>query len=290
MQLDWLESFIAFADTGNFTRAAERLHISQPALHVQIKRLGESLGVPLYSRKGRGLVITDQGRAVEAFAREIAERTKLFLNDLREGDEDAPVVVAAGRGTHLFMIADRLRAWVDKARSLSVLSGDQEFIIRSVLCGRAQIGVAPLDSVSRELDATLMQVVGQAAVVHTGHVLANRRRLTLAQLADHALILPPSGSLHRSAVTRAFQAQGLCAEVGIEAGGWELMMHYASLGLGAAIVNDYCLPPEGTRMIPVRELPTLNYHAFVRADGFLSPRAEELFAALGAKRKRARRS
>jgi DNA-binding transcriptional LysR family regulator len=51
---EWLTSFIAFAEELNFTRAAARLHISQPAFHVQIRKLAEALGVTLYERAGRG--------------------------------------------------------------------------------------------------------------------------------------------------------------------------------------------------------------------------------------------
>ena len=58
MKLEWLEAFVAFAERMSFTHAARDLHISQPALHVQIARLTEALGVRLYRREGRALVLT----------------------------------------------------------------------------------------------------------------------------------------------------------------------------------------------------------------------------------------
>ena len=81
--LEWLRSFVVFAEHLNFTRAAEALHLSQPALHVQVKKLAEQLGVTLYERRGRGLALTPDGRRVLAFGRELLARCERFSDDLR---------------------------------------------------------------------------------------------------------------------------------------------------------------------------------------------------------------
>jgi DNA-binding transcriptional LysR family regulator len=67
MNEEWLRSFVAFAERMSFTAAARALHISQPALHVQVRKLSESLGVVLYHREGRVLVLTSEGERVLAF-------------------------------------------------------------------------------------------------------------------------------------------------------------------------------------------------------------------------------
>ena len=64
LNLDALYAFTVFSETRNFTRAAETLHISQPALHVKIKKLSEELGVPIYTKSGRELVLTSYGKAL----------------------------------------------------------------------------------------------------------------------------------------------------------------------------------------------------------------------------------
>ena len=63
LRTEWLEAFIAFAERLNFTHAARALHLSQPALFVQISKLGEAVGVPLYFRQGRQLQLTMLGGA-----------------------------------------------------------------------------------------------------------------------------------------------------------------------------------------------------------------------------------
>ncbi len=58
---DRLHTFAVFAEDNNLSRAAKRLHLSQPAVHAQLKALADELGVPLYQRAGRGLVLTKEG-------------------------------------------------------------------------------------------------------------------------------------------------------------------------------------------------------------------------------------
>ena len=61
MRLDWLQAFLTFSQSMNFTRAAEALHISQPALYVKIGKLAKWLGHPLYRKEGRNLILTPVG-------------------------------------------------------------------------------------------------------------------------------------------------------------------------------------------------------------------------------------
>ena len=95
---EWLRAFVAFAEAMNFTHAAERLHISQPALHVQIRKLSESLGVALYARRGRSLELTAAGKKLLAFGREQQEQAATLIADLKLETLDDTVVLAAGEG------------------------------------------------------------------------------------------------------------------------------------------------------------------------------------------------
>ena len=70
---DDLEAYERFAESLNFTRAAEQLLISQPALHVKIKKLADHYGVPLYQRDGRNILLTEAGERLLVFARDALE-------------------------------------------------------------------------------------------------------------------------------------------------------------------------------------------------------------------------
>src|SRR5688572_1605203 len=104
IDLDALRSFAVFAERLNFTRAAEDLHISQPSLHVKIRKLADSLRVPLYRRQGRRLELTEQGKRVAAFGTDMKGRSDAFLRELAAGAVDAPVVLAAGEGAYLYLL------------------------------------------------------------------------------------------------------------------------------------------------------------------------------------------
>lgn len=277
MRFDWLEGFLAFAETRNFTHAAERLHLSQPALFAQVKRLGQDLGVALYRREGRGLELTEEGRQLEAFARELLERARAFEVELHSEVDRTPPVLAAGRGTHVDLLAPALRAWVKRDRPLRLRSGDKEAILEDVRSGRAHLGVAPLDGSERGILTRRLRRVGQVAVVPRGHELAGRARVSLATLARFPLVLPPADRPHRRAVARALREVGAGEpQVALEAEGWDLLMLYASLGLGVAIVNDTCKPPREATAVPVTGLPPLEFYLCAREGGRLPPFAAEL--------------
>src|SRR6478752_7442254 len=104
MDLELLPTFAAFAETLNFTRTAERVHLSQPAVHMQVRKLEADLGVSLYRRVGRSLELTREGVALSRFARETATRTAGFLDELRGTPVAAPVVLAAGEGAYLYLL------------------------------------------------------------------------------------------------------------------------------------------------------------------------------------------
>src|SRR5688572_29951840 len=100
---EWLHSFVVFAETLNFTHAARRLHISQPALHVQVRKLCEELGVQLYARNGRVLTLTGAGHRVLAFARDQRERTERLVEEVSGIARPQAVVLAAGEGSFLYL-------------------------------------------------------------------------------------------------------------------------------------------------------------------------------------------
>ncbi len=257
---EWLRAFVTFAETMNFTRAAERLHISQPALHVQIRKLGESLGAPLYLRRGRVLELTSQGRKLLAFGREQQERTQQFLADLRPGTAEPTVVLAAGEGTFLNLLSDALRAFQRvKQGNLRVLTRDREQAIAAVQLGEAHLAVTVVDDVPPELMARRVASVGAAVVIPRSHRLARKRSLSVRDLRDEPIIVPSPGRPLRAALARAWASAELVWSPAVEANGWELMMRFAQLGMGAAIVNDFCNPPRDTVRRKLRGLSPVTY-------------------------------
>lgn len=275
-----LSSFLVFGEELNFTRAAARLHLSQPSLHVQIKKLAEELGVELYRRVGRNLELTAQGRAALAFARELDERSRAFRGALGKPSPER-LVVAAGEGTFLYVLGQALREACRKpGLSVRALTRDREGTIAAVREGEAHLGVAPLDAVPDGIRATPLRRVGSLVVVPRGHPLARKRRVRLRDLAEQRLILPPVGRPHREQLARVLGAHDVPWELAMEASGWELMLHFAALGAGIAVVNDLCRIPRTLAARPLPELPALRYCLLERSGAALSEQARALASSI----------
>jgi DNA-binding transcriptional LysR family regulator len=260
---DALAAFAEFAETRNFTRAAERLHLSQPALHTKIANLASGLGVTLYERRGREIELTDAGRKVQRFAHELTRSAAEFAGELAGVATAQPVVLAAGEGAYLYLLGTGLRAFrAASAHPLRLETLPAAGAVDAVLSARAQIGVAALERLPRALVVEPFTRVGQLIAVPSRHALARQRQVRLRDLRGVPLILPHEGRPHRTMVSQALQSANVeCASV-LEATGWELMLHFVHLGFGAAVVNACCRLPAGVVGRPLPELPHIQYHLF----------------------------
>lgn len=263
MTYEWLFAFVTFAEHRNFTRAAAQLHISQPALHVQIKKLAESVGRALYVRSGRGLVLTREGERLAAYGREVLDRGDRVLAEIRGETAAGPVVLAAGQGAFLYLLGSAIRRFPKQRWPLRLLALPGPEAIEAVRSARAHLGVvageAPGDLASTELLA-----VGQSVVVPASHRLARRRSLAPRDLDGEAIVVAPVGSQHRMMLAQALRVAGCEWTVAVEASGWELMLHFARTGIGITVVNDFCTVPRGMVGIPLAGVPAITYRLLAR--------------------------
>jgi DNA-binding transcriptional LysR family regulator len=267
MRSDWLEAFLIFSASMNFTRAARALHISQPALHVKVGKLANSLGQPLYGKVGRELRLTPAGVRVAAYARDQRDRSRALIAELRTGKGQWPVSICAGTGAYLYLLGPAISRFSrDAAHPLTLMTGDKERTIGLVSSGEAHLGVTTLDAAPEGLIATLLTRVDQVLVMPSGHRLARRRTIRLADLEGVPLVVPPQPRPHRAMLDRMLMDAGVSWRVAVEAGGWELMLHFVALGIGLAIVNSCCRLPSGLSARPLVELPGLSYQILQRPE------------------------
>lgn len=262
-----LRTFAVFAEDQNLSRAAKRLHLSQPAVHAQLKALSEELGgIPLYQRAGRGLVLTKEGVEIAAFARELEARTNEVVARLRGETETRTVILAAGAGALVHLLAPGLRSFSRAKRGarVEVVTADAKQAVELVRSGQAHVGVGVLDSPPPDLEAHTLARATQCAVMTSEHPHASKRRLTLADLEGEPLIVPPEGGPQRAALEAAFAAKNVTMHVSAVARGWDVVLKLASVGVGIGIVNDTCAIPRGLVALPLRELNAAVYRAFTR--------------------------
>lgn len=263
---DRLHTFAVFAEDTNLSRAAKRLHLSQPAVHAQLKALADELGVPLYQRAGRGLVLTKEGVEVAAFAREIDERTNELVTRLRGESGERSVVLAAGAGALVHLLAGGLRAFSrSRPRTrVEVVAADATDAVDRVRRGLAHVGVAVLDAPPAELEAHVLARAAQVVVVPRDHRLARKRAVRLADLDGEDFVAPPEGGPQRAALDAALAASSVRVRPTAVARGWDVVLKLVDLGVGIGIVNDTCTIPRTLAARPLRELPVVTYRAVTR--------------------------
>jgi hypothetical protein len=161
-----------------------------------------------------------------------------------------------------------------------ILTRDREGTYAALATGEAHLGVTAAEVIPDGLRATRVHRAGMVLVVPADHRLARLRRVRLGDLAGAPMIVPPPETRHRQMLARTLGSTGVEWEVAVEAAGWPLMLEYARLGVGLAVVNDICRPPRGTVAIPVPELPAIDYHVLHRAGAALSAEAERVRAAI----------
>jgi DNA-binding transcriptional LysR family regulator len=262
LEADALRAFGVFAEHRSFTAAASRLRISQPSLHVKIRKLGAALGVELYQRQGRELRLTPAGRRLAEFAEESGRRVTELLAELR--GQAPPVRIAAGRGALRWVVSPAVLALRRSGRAVQLTVANREAALAALGSSAADVAVIAFDPPPRTLGSQLIAEYPQVLVVGARHPLADRVQLHLTDLAELDLLVPPPHRPHRRAVDRALERAGVSWQAAAEVDGWDLMVHFADLGLGAAIVNGCVGVPRRLRAVPIVDLPAVRYWAVWR--------------------------
>ncbi len=261
-----LASFLAFGEDLNFTRAAKRVHLSQPSLFAQIKKLESDLETRLYKKRGRMLELTVEGSRLLAHAREAYRRDQALVAELRGRPSQQPLVLAAGEGAlHYLLPSALIRLRKAGGARLSVLTRNSEDTIRAVAQGEATVGVTAMTGHQEGVESSPVALVGLHAVMPKTHDLAKKRSLSLGTLSGEPLVTAPRPFPHRENLERLFSDAGSSLNATTEANGWASMMHLAALGLGVAIVNDFCTPPKGAVARPIQGVPKLEYRFLWRS-------------------------
>lgn len=139
----WLRSFTVLCEEGHFTRAAERLNMTQPGMSQHIAKLEQQLGKSLIERDTPGFVLTDAGEKTLAMARARWREEREFLESLEEGGEDRGKVSVACSGSFAMLLYPSLVAWMAEAPEISALltAAPEESIVSGVLAGTYDVGI-----------------------------------------------------------------------------------------------------------------------------------------------------
>jgi len=241
MELRQLEYFVAVAEEANFTRAAQRIHVAQPAVSAQIQRLERELGQPLLDRSRRTVRLTAAGEAALPYARAALAAVADIHVAVEELTQLVRGTVAIGTVTSHsvdmpLLLADFHADHPEVEITLSTDSSDT--LIEMVRTGRLDAAIVSVGPGERPegLDVEVVTDEAIAAAVCQTDELASRKTIRLTDLADRQLIALPVGAGIRHQFDAACAKAGVSPRVAFEASTPLALADLAERGLGVAIV------------------------------------------------------
>jgi DNA-binding transcriptional LysR family regulator len=240
VDLRQLEMFRAVAEQGTFTRAADRLHVSQSAVSRQVQLLEDELGGVLLRRSARGVTLTEAGelllrmtqrveRDVEEALAEISQTHALKRGRLHLGGGMTVCLYILPRLLKRFR---RLYSGVD----LQVTTGSSEKILERVRAHEVDLGLLTLPIVAKDLEVVPVMKEEMVVVTAPNHPLARERTVDAKSLGRFPLILYEAGSNTRKVLDQFFLEEEVSAEVAMETENVEIIKAMVAINLGVTIV------------------------------------------------------
>lgn len=279
-----LRSFEAVARLGGVTKAAQALHLTQPTVSTQLRELRESLGVDLLVPAGRGVQLTDAGRAL------LQTVTRMFANwsEFEDGVADLQGLLRgslriAGVTTTEYFLAQWLKPFVDAYPGIEVdlVIDNRDAVVRRLERGADDLAVMMMPPDHLALDRITVMDNPLFLIGPAGHPWQARKTTALKQVAMVDLLMREAGSGTRQATLEFLGRHGLAARIRMTLGSNEAIKHAVAAGLGLAIVSRHVLAKnpeqEGLCVLPVTGLPIRRkWQAVWRQDRRL-PRVASVF-------------
>ena len=280
MELAQLEAFLAAAERGSFRRAAEALFLSQPSLSARVHALEVELGVPLFHRMGRGVRLTEMGKAFRPY-------TERAIETLRQGREvvdtarDASggvLQIASARAIGTYTLPSILDKFRQEYPSIKVHInvGRSSNVLQMVADEEVQVG---LSRMLTDQDVVTIHLYDEDICLATGpqHPFAVRGEASIYEVAQEPLILYDRDSSYFVLIGQVCREAGISPRVEMTLDSIEATKHMVELGMGISFLPRSSVRHElergSLRLIPLKEghsvsLPTA---AIVRRAQHYSP-------------------
>jgi LysR family transcriptional regulator, low CO2-responsive transcriptional regulator len=269
-----LELFEAIARLGSFTRAAEELYLTQPTVSMQIKKLTDTVGLPLFEQIGKKIYLTDIGHELHRTCLGISELLSNFemitadMKGLKTGKLRLSVVTTAkyfaprllGSFCQQYPGVDVSLKVSNRERVLERLANNQDDLYI--------LGQPPLDAdvVAEAFLENLLVVIAPAS-----HPLAKKKKIPLEMLSSESFLLREPGSGTRMATERLFDEMGIKPKIRMELGSNEAIKQAVIGGLGISVLSRHTLelhtPTKQFVVLDVKGFPIKRHWYFVYPAG-----------------------
>lgn len=259
IELRHLRYFLAVAESAHFTRAARRLHVTQPTLSQQIRQLEGQLNLPLFDRIGRRVRLTAAGELLLPHARRVlreleeAQSALGELHGLERGELKVGIVQTVNACVIPEIVADFSAAHPGIRVACSELA--VEDIELGLESGGLDLGISFLPPTRKSLAGEKLFMEELVAVVPAAHPFAKRRQLRLRELAAEPLVLLANRYCTRQLIDRAFAGAGLQPEAQVEMNSVETILSTVRQGRLTTLLPALalCQGDKGLKAIPLTQ-------------------------------------
>jgi DNA-binding transcriptional LysR family regulator len=261
MELRQLEYFVAVAEEAGFTRAAERVHISQSGVSAQIRQLESEVGAELFDRSTRTARLTAAGAAALPHARaalRAAHTLRQAVDDVN-GLVRGRLTVGMITGCTVTPLFDALAGFHrdHPGVGITLQEANSDVLAEDVRAGVSDVAlVGAAGRLPADLDGQVIVSEGLVAAAAPEHPAAQRDRVTLGELAAYPMICLPAGTGIRTVLDQACVAAGLRPDITLEATAPGTAADLAARGLGVAVLSaSTAAGHAGLRAVPIDGVP-----------------------------------
>jgi DNA-binding transcriptional LysR family regulator len=274
LTLRQIQVFEAVARHLSFTRAAEELHLTQPAVSMQVKQLEDNLGLPLFEQVGKRIFLTEAGQEMFDYGRRISGLVKeagdviATLKGGQRGHLNISVATTANYFTTR-LLADFSHRFEGVTVSLDVTN--RESLLRQLENNETDLVIMGEPPSGMDLEALAFMENPLVIVASPEHPLASRRNIPLQDLAEETFVVRELGSGTRGAIERFFALHGMPLPTGMEMSSNEAIKQAVEAGLGLGIISIHtaALELETGRLVTldVEDFPIIRHWYLVFRKG-----------------------
>jgi LysR family hydrogen peroxide-inducible transcriptional activator len=245
MELHQLRYFCAVAETGNFSRAAEQSHISQPSLSQQILKLEEELGARLFDRLGRSVRLTELGKTFLPRARAVLRELEAAKGDVVERKEfvGGPVTVGVIPTIGPYFLPRILTSFSLKFPQvrLTIVEEITPVLLDRLRAGAIDVAILALPIRGHEFETSPLLTERLFAALPKRHRLAKRKALSLKDLRSEPFLLLRDGHCFRDTAVAACDRARLHPQIVFESGQFSSLLSMVGAGMGVSIVPEMAI-------------------------------------------------
>lgn len=240
INLNQFRAFYLTAREGSVTRAADLLHVTQPAVTMQIKALQEDVGVKLFAKYGKNIRLTDAGQAMFQYAQRIfaiVEEVEYALKGYAHGTQGS-LTLGTTRSFARHLMPGLLSTFQEKHPKVKVAlaEGNSSEIAEGLVRFKYDLGIIGRMPMDERLKVVPFSREEFSLVVPMDHPLASRQEVSLAELSNEPIIIREQGSGSRHAIVSLFESQQFEPSFVLEAGSVEFIKEYVIKGRGISFL------------------------------------------------------